>query len=254
MQTATNFTSKLLSNVLASKIPFIILILSILAGIMALNFTPREEEPQIVVPMIDVVVSAPGVSVQQVERLVTTPLEKLLAQVNGVEHVYSVTNNSQAVVTLRFHVGENREQALLNTYNKLHSNTDRIPAIVSNWRVQPVEVDDVPIVMLGLWSSDNKTVDDYNLRRLAEEVSTFLQAIDNTSEVNVIGGRSREIQVNLDPEQMTARKIAIADVFNAIQASNALQHHGNLALENQSFRLESGDVFRDIKADRKSVV
>ncbi|PCH96387.1 MAG: acriflavine resistance protein B [Gammaproteobacteria bacterium] len=246
MQTATNFTSKLLSSVLASKIPFIILILSIFAGIMALNFTPREEEPQIVVPMIDVVVSAPGVSVQQVERLVTTPLEKLLAQVNGVEHVYSVTNNSQAVVTLRFHVGENREQALLNTYNKLHSNTDRIPAIVSNWRVQPIEVDDVPIVMLGLWSSDSKTVDDYNLRRLAEEVSTFLQAIDNTSEVNVIGGRSREIQVNLDPEQMTARKIAIADVFNAIQASNALQHHGNLALENQSFRLESGDVFRDI--------
>ena len=219
-----------------------------LAGMMALNYTPREEEPQIVVPMIDVVVSAPGVNVQQVERLVTTPLEKLLAQVSGVEHVYSVTHNSQSVVTLRFHVGESREQALLNTYNKLHSNTNKIPAIVDNWRVQPIEVDDVPIVMLGLWSSDSKTIDDYNLRRLAEEVSTFLQAIDNTSEVNVIGGRSREIQVNLDPEQMTARKIAISDVFNAIQASNTLQHHGNLALENQSFRLESGDVFRDIEA------
>ncbi|MBL4941848.1 MAG: efflux RND transporter permease subunit [Colwellia sp.] len=246
MQTPTNFTAKLLSRILASKIPFIILLLSILAGMLALNYTPREEEPQIVVPMIDVIVSAPGVNAQQVERLVTTPLEKLLAQVSGVEHVYSVTNNSQAVVTLRFHVGENRERALLNTYNKLHSNTNKIPAIVSNWRVQPIEVDDVPIVMLGLWSSDNKTVDDYQLRRLAEEVSTFLQAIDNTSEVNIIGGRSREIQVNLKPEQMTARKIAISEVFNAIQASNALQHHGNLALENQSFRLESGDVFRDI--------
>jgi len=247
MQTPTNFTAKLISRVLASNLPFIILVLSMLAGMMALSYTPREEEPQIVVPMIDVVVNAEGINVQQMERLVTTPLEKLLAQVSGVEHIYSVTHNNKTVVTLRFFVGENRENALLNTYNKLHSNTDRIPAIVTNWRVQPIEVDDVPIIMLGLWSSDNTTVDDYELRRLAEEVSTFLQAIDNTSEVNIVGGRSREIQVNLDPEQMTARAVAIADVLNAIQASNTLQHHGNLALENQSFRLESGDVFRDIE-------
>ncbi len=254
MQTPTNFTAKLISSVLASKLPFVILVLSMLAGMMALNYTPREEEPQIVVPMIDVVVNAEGVNVQQVERLVTTPLEKLLAQVNGVEHVYSVTNNSQTTVTLRFYVGENRENALLNTYNKLHSNTDRIPAIVTNWRVQPIEVDDVSIVMLGLWSSDSTTVDDYGLRRLAEEVSTFLQAIDNTSEVNIVGGRSREIQVNIDPEQMTARAVAIADVLNAIQASNTLQFHGNLALENQSFRLESGDVFRDIETLKNTPV
>ena len=247
MQTPTNFTAKLIRSVLASKLPFIILVLSMLAGMMALNYTPREEEPQIVVPMIDVVVNAEGVNVKQMERLVTTPLEKLLAQVSGVEHVYSVTNNSQTVVTLRFHVGENRENALLNTYNKLHSNTDRIPAIVTKWRVQPIEVDDVPIIMLGLWSSDNTTIDDYELRRLAEEVSTFLQAIDNTSEVNIVGGRSREIQVNVDPEQMTARTVTIADILNAIQASNTLKNHGNLALENQSFRLESGDVFRDIE-------
>ncbi len=247
MQTPTNFTAKFISSVLASKLPLVILVLSMLAGMMALNYTPREEEPQIVVPMIDVVVNAEGVNVQQVERLVTTPLEKLLAQVNGVEHVYSVTNNSQTVVTLRFHVGENRENALLNTYNKLHSNTARIPAIVTNWRVQPIEVDDVPIIMLGLWSSDNTTIDDYGLRRLAEEVSTFLQAIDNTSEVNIVGGRSREIQVNIDPEQMTARAVTIADVLNAIQVSNTLKNHGNLALENKSFRLESGDVFRDIE-------
>ena len=254
MQTPTNFTAKLLNSVLASKLPLIILMLSVLAGMMALKYTPREEEPQIVVPMIDVIVNVPGVDVSQVERLVTTPLEKLLAQINGVEHIYSVTNNSQSVVTLRFHVGESRERALLNTYNKLHSNTHNIPAIVSNWRVQPIEVDDVPIVMLGLWSSNNKIVDDYDLRRLAEEVSTFLQAIDSTSEVNVIGGRSREIQVNLDPEQMIARKIVTSEVFNAIKASNTLQHHGNLALENQSIRLESGDVFRDINTLKETPI
>lgn len=254
MESPTNFTSTLLKNILNSKLPLLILILSIVAGIMALNYTPREEEPQIVVPMIDVMVSVPGVNVHQVERLVTTPLEKLLAQVGGVEHVYSVTHNSQTTVTLRFHVGENREQALLNTYNKLHSNTDKIPSIVDNWRIKPIEVDDVPIVMLGLWSSDNKTVDDYSLRRLSEEVATFLQSIDNTSEVNIVGGRSREIQINVNPEQMTARKITINDIFDAIQSSNTLQHHGNIAIENQSLRLESGDVFRDIETLKQTPI
>lgn len=254
MNTANNFTSRLLHQVLNSKIPLFILILSMIAGLLALNFTPREEEPQIVVPMIDVIVDAPGVNVKQVERLVTTPLEKLLAQVQGVEHVYSVTNNSQAVVTLRFHVGENREQALLNTYNKLHANTEKIPAIVSNWRVKPIEVDDVAVVMLALYSTDTSQVDDFALRRLGEEVSTFLQAIDNTSEVTVIGGRAREIQVNINPEQMTARKVTISDIFSAIQSSNVLKNLGNITIANQSITLESGDVYRDVEALKQTPI
>lgn len=246
MNKPMNFTERLVGNVLSSKIPLFLLILSMLAGVFALNYTPREEEPQIVVPMIDIVVSVPGVNAEQTQRLVTTPLEKLLSQINGVEHVYSMTNNGQAVVTLRFFVGQSRENALLNTYNKLHSNTDKIPAIVSDWRVSPVEVDDVPIVMLGLWSDSPEQVDDFALRRLAEEVTTFLQAIDSTSEVNIVGGRSREIQINLQPEQMAARQVAIADVINAIQASNTLAHIGNITLSHQSLILESGDVYRDI--------
>jgi len=246
MKKHENFTARLIRSVLLSKTPVFILFLAIIAGVIALNYTPREEEPQIVVPMIDVLVIAPGTSAKQVERLVTTPLEKLLAQVQGVENVYSVTNAGQAIVTLRFFVGENRERALLNTYNKLHSSTDKIPAIVTNWRVQPIEVDDVPIVMLGLWSDDPQSVDDYALRRLAEEVSTFLQAIDNTSEVNIVGGRQREIQILLNPEQMSARKVVMQDVIHAIKASNALQSHGNVVLENHSVRIESGDVYRDL--------
>jgi len=254
MNTANNFTSRLLYQVLNSKIPLFILVLSMIAGLLALNFTPREEEPQIVVPMIDVIVDAPGVNVQQVERLVTTPLEKLLAQVQGVEHVYSVTNNSQTVVTLRFHVGENREQALLNTYNKLHANTEKIPAIVSNWRVKPIEVDDVAIVLLALYSTDANLVDDFALRRLAEEVSTFLQAIDNTSEVTVVGGRARQVQVNINPEQMTARKVTISDIFNAIQSSNVLTNLSNITIANKSIILESGDIYRDVEALKQTPI
>jgi multidrug efflux pump subunit AcrB len=225
-----------------------------IAGLLALNFTPREEEPQIVVPMIDVIVDAPGVNIKQVERLVTTPLEKLLTQVQGVEHVYSVTNNSQAVVTLRFNVGENREEALLNTYNKLHSNTEKIPAIVSDWRVKPIEVDDVAVVMLALYSTDAKQVDDFALRRLGEEVSTFLQAIDNTSEVTITGGRTRQIQVNIDPEQMTARKVTIDDIFTTLKSSNILTNLGNIALASQSIMLESGDVYRDVETLKQAPI
>ena len=254
MTTNATFTTALLSKVLKSKIPLFILLLSIVAGLMALNFTAREEEPQIVVPMIDIIVDAPGVNVKQVERLVTTPLEKLLAQVQGVEHVYSVSHSNQSVVTLRFTVGENRENALLNTYNKLHANTEKIPAVVSNWRVKPIEVDDVAIVMLALYSTDTSQVDDFGLRRLAQEVSTFLQAIESTSEVNIIGGRARQIQVNIDPEKMAARQVTVEDIFNAIQVSNVLVNHGNITLANQSISLESGDTYRDINALKKTTI
>ncbi|WP_419610950.1 efflux RND transporter permease subunit, partial [Thiolapillus sp.] len=116
-----------------------------------LVFTPREEEPQIVVPMADILVSVPGLSAQQVEKQVTLRLEKLLSQIPGVEHVYSTSLSGKAVVTLRFFVGEDREDALLNTYNKLYSNQDQVPAAVKSWVVKPVEVDDVPIVLLALW-------------------------------------------------------------------------------------------------------
>ncbi|SFD48120.1 efflux RND transporter permease subunit [Pseudoalteromonas denitrificans] len=248
MKEQVNFTTRFVHSVLSSKIPIFMLILSILAGLLALNFTPREEEPQIVVPMIDIVVTAPGINARQTQRLITTPLEKLLSQVKGVENVYSVSDNAKSVVTLRFSVGQNRQQALLDTYNKLHSNTHIIPEIVSDWRVHPIEVDDVPIVMLGLWSEDAENLDDFALRRLAEEVTTFLQALDNTSEVKIVGGRAREIQIKLNPEKMAARQVAMQDVFNAIQISNNLKHLGSLVLAKQSVILQSGDVYRDISS------
>lgn len=248
MSKQLNFTERLVGKLLSSKIPLLLLVLSILAGALALSYTPREEEPQIVVPMIDVVVAVPGVNAKQTQRLVTTPLEKLLSQIDGVEHVYSVSNNGQAVVTLRFFVGQSREDALLNTYNKLHSNTDKIPAVVTNWRVSPVEVDDVPIMMLGIWSDSPDQIDDFALRRIAEELTLFLQAINNTSEINIVGGRSREIQINLKPEQMAARQVSISDVINAIQISNTLAHLGDMTLSNQSLILESGDVYRDLES------
>ncbi len=247
-------TEKLLTSALKGTTPLTIFLIALFVGFLALKFTPREEEPQIVVPMIDVQVTAPGLSAQQVERQVTTPLEKLLAQIPGVENIYSTTGTGQTSVTLRFYVGEDREDSLLNTYNKLYSNQDLIPAVVDNWMVRPIEVDDVPILLFALWSDDETQYSDYELRRIAQELSTSIQSIPQTSEVKVTGGRPRTIQVLLKPESLAARKTTITEVIGAIQSSNQLIMAGDWLLGNNVFELQTGDYFRSIAELESSVV
>lgn len=235
---------RLVRGSLTGGLPMVIFLLSLILGAVALQFTPREEEPQIVVPMVDVYVEAPGLSAQQVARQVTTPLEKLLAQIPGVEHVYSSSSTGRATATLRFYVGQDRERSILNTYNKLYSNQDQIPGVVSQWMVRPVEVDDVPIMLLTFWSENSARYSDYELRRLAEEVTTRLQGIENTSEVNLVGGRARAVQVQINPESLAARQTSALDLVRALQATNQLQVAGNWTYGNQSIQLESGDALR----------
>lgn len=235
---------RLVASSLQGRVPLVIFIFALLSGVLALKFTAREEEPQIVVPMLDILVSVPNINANQVERQVTIPLEKLLAQVPGVEHVYSVTQTGGTTVTLRFYVGEDREKAILNTYNKLYANQNSMPNIVANWQVKPIEVDDVAIMMLGLWSEQPQLYDDYELRRIAQEVSTHLQAIDDTSEVKVIGGRQRSMQVYLNATNLAAFNTTVMDVYNAINVSNQLAAVGVQVSNSESVVLEVGDVFR----------
>jgi multidrug efflux pump subunit AcrB len=242
-----HFADRLVRRSLEGGIPLFLFIVAIVTGLIALQYTPREEEPQIVVPMLDVLVSAPGLSAEQVARQVTIPVEKLLTQIPGVEHVYSTSGTGLSSVTLRFHVGQDREESILNTYNKLYSNQDRVPAVVSEWLVRPVEVDDVPIVLLALWSEDAVRYDDYELRRVADEVTTQLQGIPQTSEVKVTGGRPRTIRVLLDPESLAARKTTALEVSRALVLSNQLQDSGRWTFGNESIVLESGDFVRSIK-------
>ncbi len=227
---------------LSGRLPMVIFVLAILFGLFALNSTPREEEPQIVVPLLEIRVSTPNINAGQVERQVTTPMEKLLAQIPGVEHVYSTTQTGGAVVNLRFYVGEDRERAILNTYTKLYANQEQMPAIVSQWQVKPIEVDDVPIVMLGLYSKDPSLYSDFELGRFAEELSTQLQQIPDTSEVKVISNRTRQVQVLLDATALAAHQTTAVDVFNAIQVSNQVARVGSLRSGDQEILLESGDA------------
>jgi multidrug efflux pump subunit AcrB len=245
---------RLVDYSLKGGFPQFVFIVAIFLGVIALMYTPREEEPQIAVPMIDVWVDVPNLSARQVERQVTIPLEKLIKQVPGIEHIYSASHDGGLSVTLRFEVGEDREQALLNTYNKLHSNQDKIPEVASNWIVKPIEVDDVPILMVGLFSTSPDLYSDYELRRMAQEVSTVIQSIPNTSEVNIVGGRSRSIQVLLDLQALAARQTSVMNVVDALTLSNQLSRHAELSMGQKTITIESGDVIRDLHTLNNIVV
>jgi len=245
---------RLVSYSLKGGLPILFFILSFTLGAIALIYTPREEEPQIVVPMADVIISAPGLSAKQVEQQVTLPLEKMLSQITGVEHIYSRSNSGKAIVTLRYFVGEDREDSLLNAYNKLLSNQDSIPAAVSNWIIKPLEVDDVPVVVLGLWSNHPDRYSDFELRRFADEITTSLQQIEDTNQVSVIGGRARSINVLFNPQSMAARKTTASEIIQAIAAANQLRSAGIVSANNQSVIVEAGDTLRSIKQLKSLVI
>jgi multidrug efflux pump subunit AcrB len=194
-----DWLARALTAMMESPVPLLLMLVALLGGIVALAITPREEEPQIIVPMADVLVAAPGLSAEQVERQIATPLEKLLYQIDGVEYVYSMSRSERCIVTVRFFVGEDRVDSLVKIYNKLYSQTDRIPTAVQSWVVKPIEIDDVPIVVAVLWSTNSELTSDHELRRLAEEIEHDLQSIQNTNKIEVTGGRPRHMRVELDP-------------------------------------------------------
>ncbi|MDX2499318.1 MAG: efflux RND transporter permease subunit, partial [Deltaproteobacteria bacterium] len=249
-----DWLSRLLDSTLQGLLPVMLLLVAFVGGIIALMITAREEEPQIVVPMADVLVTAPGLSAEQVERQIATPLEKFLYQIDGVEYVYSMSRSNQCVVTVRFYVGEDREDSLVKIYNKVYSQVDRIPAAVQSWVVKPIEVDDVPIVVAMLWSNDPTLTGDHELRRLAEEIEHDLQSIKDTNHIAVTGGRPRQIRVELDPEALAARRTAPLEVAWALDVSNKLLPAGDVQIRDQNIVVEAGEFFQSAAELRKLVV
>ena len=172
-----HFTNSIVQKFLYSNLSLLLIVLATLMGLAALFLTPREEDPQIVVPLAEVYVSFPGHSAGEVEQLVATPLEKVLSQIDGVEHVYSMSRQGQAIVTVRYYVGEDRERSLVKLNKKLDENRDVVPPGVTGWIVKPVEIDDVPVVTLTLTGGS----DEMALRRVAEETTQRLAAVKNVS-------------------------------------------------------------------------
>ena len=238
---------RIVHRFLTSKLSVLLILFSLSMGVAALILTPREEEPQIVVPLADVFVNAPGAGAEEVEKLVATPLERLLWQVDGVEYVYSTSRRGMAVVTVRFSVGEDRERSLVKLHNKITMNSDRVPPLVRGWVVKPVEIDDVPIVNLTLYS---ERYDDHELRRIGEEILTRLSEVEDISRTSIVGGRKREVRVELIPERMAGLGVSKLEVYRALASTDASITAGKFSRLDREITVNS-DAFvvtaRDVK-------
>ncbi len=235
--TTHNLMIRIVAAFLKGNLSVVLILLSLIGGTVALLVTPREEDPQIVVPMADVFVTVPGASAREVERQVTTRLEGLLYQIDGVEYVYSTSYPGQALVIVRFYVGEDRERSWVKLYNKIHSNIDQVPAAVSGWVVKPHEIDDVPIVDFALYSS---VYGDYELRQMAEELEIRLQAVKNAGRTYIDGGRSRQIKVHLSAPALASHHVALESIKQALRAANVSLLSGDLVRADEVIQFQAG--------------
>jgi multidrug efflux pump subunit AcrB len=233
---AKGLVARIVRPFLRTQLSLLLIILAASLGVVAIALTPREEEPQIVVPLADVFVQAPGASAQEVEKLVSTPLERLLWQIDGVEHVYSVSRPGQSVVTVRFYVGEDREASLVKLHNKIFMNQDQAPPLVRGWVIKPVEIDDVSIVNLTLHSSSH---DDHQLRRMAEEIMARLAEVPDISRTAIVGGRPRVVRVELDPKRMAGFGVSPISVRRALMGADASLKAGRFDRANTSYEVTS---------------
>lgn len=245
------FVARVVDLFLGSNLSLLLLIASLAAGLVALLVTPREEDPQIVVPMADIIVQMPGASAREVENLVTINLEKKLWEIQGVKHIYSISRPGMAMVTVRFAVGEDRTKSLVQLYNKLESNRDAVPPGVAGWVVKPIGINDVPILTFTLYSA---TASDAALRRVADEILHRMQEVPDTGRSFVVGGRPRQIRVILDAQRLAGRGLAPLDMVRALKGANARLRVGSFARNNREFVVDSGPFIRSADEVRNLVV
>jgi len=198
-----------------------LIIAAFMAGAAALILTPREEDPQIIVPVMDVMIEVPGASAKE------------------VEYVYSAASPGMALVTVRYYVGEDLENSLIKTWSKVMSNQNRMVPGITRWIVKPINIDDVPIVLLNL-SSHSSNQNELSLRRTADELIARLRDVNNVGESWVVGGARRQITVYPDSAALVAHGISMLEIIQAMGSANINVNVGNFASDNQQIYLEAG--------------
>jgi multidrug efflux pump subunit AcrB len=237
MTSRQGLAGRLAATFIPSKLTPLLLVGSMALGAFAIVALPREEEPQIIVPMVDVFVALPGASPAEVEQRITRPMEKLLWEVPGVEYLYSTSSPGQSMVIVRFLVGEDEERALVRLNQKLQANVDRIPPGASIPIVKPRSIDDVPIAAVTLWG--NGYHDDV-LRGLGVQLREALAEVPDVSEVTVLGGRPREITVDLDPARLAAAAIDPVQLARTLEAATTRSTAAGPVSSGEVRRLETG--------------
>jgi len=224
-----------------SPITPLLLLLSLFVGIIGLLLTPRQEDPQISVPLVDIMVAYPGSSAEQANALVAQPLERALHEIPGVDHVYSVARRGQAMVAVQFNVGEPLEESLVEVYDKLSSHRDVVPPGAMEPIVKPKSVDDVPVVTFTLSSKD---LSGSELRLLGQDVLQELSINDGVSQGFVVGGQSRQVKVEILPERLSGYGVTLDQLGRTIQAANSETDLGKIEGWNKSFNVYTGSFLR----------
>ncbi len=240
------FSGALAKRFLHSEITPLLALVGLLLGLFAVLVTPREEEPQINVTFANVFIAFPGATAQEVERLVSSPAEQILAEIEGVEHIYSVSKPGMSVLTVQFLVGQPRTDAIVRLYNKLYSNLDWLPANlgVGQPLVKPKGIDDVPIVSLTLWTENpQRSADD--LARVAHTLETELKRVAGTRDLYTIGAPDRVVLVAFDPAKLAGYGLSLNDLRRTLQAANASTDAGALVGDNREIPVQAGSFLVD---------
>jgi multidrug efflux pump subunit AcrB len=251
LKNTTGFADGLARAFINSKLTPLGIIASLLLGFLAITLLPREEEPQIKVPMIDVLVTMPGATPKEIEQRLTIPMEKLLYELPGVEYIYSTSMAGQSLLVVRFYVGENLETSIVRLNQKLATNFDRIPHSVRQPIIKPHIIDDVPIMALTF---HGKKYDHYTLRRMAAQVDDAIKNINEVAETKIIGGTKRVVTIHFDPLLLESRNLSLTDIAPKIQAANSQSYSGSLKSLNQEILLQTGTFMQSAEEIKRIVV
>ncbi|HNB34273.1 MAG TPA: efflux RND transporter permease subunit, partial [Bacteroidia bacterium] len=228
---------KIAASFLRSKLTILLMVVFLLIGTYATMHIPREEEPQIEVPMADIFIGYPGAAPQEIESKVVAPMEKIISNIKGVEYVYSTSMKEKAMLIVQFYVGEDVERSLVKLYNEIMKNMDKVPQGVTMPLIKSRAIDDVPVLGLTVWS---EKYDDFTLRQLSEELKNEIKKIPNVAEIKLLGGRNREVKVLLDKAKMTANHLDFLSIQKNILGSNAQVVSGNMLSKDTAFSIETG--------------
>jgi len=241
MSEALGFSGRLARLFLGSRLTPLLALAALLMGVFAVLITPREEEPQIDVTFANIFIPFPGASAEQVENLVASPMEQVLGEISGVEHITSVSRPGLAVLGVQFEVGEPRTEAIVRLYNAIYSNQDWRPQNVGILQplVKPKGIDDVPIVTLTLWTTDPER-GAHELGQVARAIETEIKRVPGTRNVYTVGSPQSTVHVQLDPQRLSGYGLTVAELTQALVAANAVRHVGTVVNRGQAIPVEAG--------------
>ncbi len=228
---------------IGSKLTVLLMVVFMVVGVYASFLIPREEEPQIDVPMADIFVGYPGASPTEVETRVVKPLEKLISNIKGVEYVYATAMNEKAMVIVQFYVGEDIERSFVKLYNEINKHMDQMPAGVTFPLVKTRAIDDVPMLGLTLWSENYS---DYQLSQMGQELETEIKKINDVSITHKIGGRNRQLRVVLDKDKLAASGLDFLSVSEMIKANNTQLSAGSFDKNDTEFLVKTGNFLASV--------